>query len=91
MRIVIVGNSNKQTNERISEGTMKSISKRNHDRAAGMVAVSISMPEDIMNKLTEIAEANDRSRSNMFVAMTREHIEKTWLALQEKKRGTNSH
>jgi hypothetical protein len=50
--------------------------QKNHGRAAGQIQTSIALPEDLLKKIREIAEREDRSCNRQIVKMLREQEEK---------------
>jgi metal-responsive CopG/Arc/MetJ family transcriptional regulator len=56
----------------------KKLHKRNHDRASGMTQSSISLPEELFDRLKKIALREQRSRNNLITLFLEQSCRHYW-------------
>lgn len=65
---------------------MPDTKKKSHDRAPGMTQVSISIPQELVEKVDRLAKLERRSRSNYIVKVLEDIPEETvYLEAAESK------
>ena len=57
--------------------------KKNHERAAGMVQTSIAIPDELLEKLSEQARLERRSRNNLIALLLWRAVEDHNLRVAE--------